>query len=148
MFEINDQTPRKLAISLMEDSIKALDPEVRLEIIKELSYISSITNSHTASLGKKLYKEQTGKSFEPEIKCNSDSDVVLYLYLQHKDIGDKIAFLYPFYSSKSYLSYEAKKFEKLETEVKLDGLSREFTRLANKEDNATEQEMEYLLLKQ
>ncbi|MEI6810592.1 MAG: hypothetical protein WCK60_00920 [Candidatus Nomurabacteria bacterium] len=176
MFEINDQTPRKLAVSLMEDSIKALDPEVRLEIIKEFSYISSITSSHTASLGKKLYKEQTGASFEPEIKCNSDSDTVLYLYLQHKDIGDKIAFLYPFYSSKSYLSYEANisvppksqtdaeltqtDAEKIQTntknsnnselkmliESKLTGLSREFTRLANKEDNATEQEMEYLFL--
>ncbi len=145
-FEINEQTPRKLAISLMEDSVKSLDPEKRLEIIKELSYISSITSSHTASLGKKLFKEETGIPFEPEIECKNDNDVVLYLYLYHEDIAKKLAFFYPFYSSKSYISYEAKEIKKIDIESRLTELSREFTRLANKDDNATEQEMEYLFL--
>lgn len=145
-FEVTEQTPRKLVLSLMEDSIKSIEPSKRLEIIKDLSYVSSITSSHTASLGKKLYKEETGQDLEPEIKCQNDYDILLYIYLYHEEIASKLAFLYNFYTSKSYLSYEAKKFEKLETEVKLAGLSREFTRLANKEDNATEQEMEYLFL--
>jgi len=145
-FEINDQTPRKLAVQLMEDSIKSLDTEKRLDILKDLSYISSITSAHTASLGKKLFKEVTGKDFEPEIECVSDYDVVLYLYLRHNDIAEKLAFLFPFYSSKSYISYEAKKVEKVAMESKLTELSREFTRIANKDDNATEQEMENLFL--
>ncbi|HCC06113.1 TPA: hypothetical protein DEP94_02015 [Candidatus Nomurabacteria bacterium] len=145
-FEINNQTPRKLAVQLMEDSIKSLDTEKRLDILKDLSYISSITSAHTASLGKKLFKEETGKDFEPEIECNSDYDVVLYLYLRHNDIAEKLAFLFPFYSSKSYISYEAKKVEKVAMESKLTELSREFTRIANKDDNATEQEMENLFL--
>ncbi|MFA5131712.1 MAG: hypothetical protein WC444_00070 [Candidatus Paceibacterota bacterium] len=145
-FEINDQTPRKLAVSLMEDSIKALDTEPRLEILKDLSYLASITSAHTASLGKKLFKEQTKKDFEPEIECVSDHDVVLYIFLRHEEIADKLAFLFPFYASKSYISYEAKKVEQLDAEVKLTELTREFTRLANKDDNATEQEMEHLFL--
>ena len=135
-FEINDQTPRKLAIQMMEDSIKSLETEKRLEILKELSFVSSITNPHVASLGKKVL----------EIECTSDTDVMLYMHLRHEDIANKLAFLHPFYVSKSYLSYEAKKTEQLEAETKLTELGREFTRLANKEDNATEQHMEYLFL--
>jgi hypothetical protein len=145
-FEINDQTPRKLAVQLMEDSIKSLDTEQRLNVIKDLSYISSITSAHTASLGKKLFKEETKKEFEPEIECTSDSDVVLYLFLRHEKIADKLAFLNPFYASKSYISYEASNVTQDVAETKLTELAREFTRLANKDDNATEQEMEHLFL--
>jgi hypothetical protein len=130
----------------MEDSIKALDPEKRLAIIKDLSYISSITSAHTARLGRKLYKEATKNDFEPEIECNTDNDVVLYFFLRHEDITDKLAFLYPFYVSKSYLSYEAPQIEATEVDIKLTELHREFTRLANKDDNATEQDMEHLFL--
>ncbi len=100
-FEINDQTPRKLAVQLMEDSIKSLDTAARLEMIKDLSYVSSITSAHTASLGKKLFKQEIGKEFEPEIECKSDHDVVLYLFLHHETIAEKLAFLHPFYASKS-----------------------------------------------
>jgi hypothetical protein len=145
-FEINDQTPRKLAIQLMEDSIKSLDTETRIAVLKDLSYVSSITSAHTASLGKKLFKEETKKEFEPEIECVSDHDVVLYIFLRHEKIADKLAFLNPFYTSKSYISYVAKKIEKDVAETKLTELAREFTRLANKDDNATEQEMEHLFL--
>lgn len=145
-FEINDQTPRKLAIQLMEDSIKSLDTEQRLSVLKDLSYVSSITSAHTASLGKKLFKEETKKEFEPEIECSSDTDVVLYLFLRHEKIADKLAFLHPFYASKSYISYEAKNVAQEVAETKLTELSREFTRLANKDDNATEQETEHLFL--
>ena len=145
-FEINDQTPRKLAVQLMEDSIKSLGTEKRLEVLKDLSYVSSITNQHTATLGKKLFKEETGKEFEPEVECVSPHDIVLYIYLRYEEIANKLAFLFAFYSSKSYISYEAKKIEKVEIESKLTELSREFTRIANKDDNATEQEMENLYL--
>lgn len=145
-FEISDETPRKLAIQLMEDSIKALDTEQRLDVTRTLSYVSSITSKHIASLAKKLYKETTGKDFEPEIECATDTDLMLYFVLRHEGIADKLAFLQPFYASKSYLSYEAKAVEKVETETKLTELSREFTRLANKDDNATEQHMEHLFL--
>jgi hypothetical protein len=146
IFEINEQTPRKLAVQLMEDAIKMLDTEKRLDVMKDLSYVSSITSTHTASLGKKIFKENTGKSFEPEVECVSDADVVLYLHLRHEEIANKLAFLHPFYASKSYISYEAKSTNRAETESKLTELSREFTRLANKDDNATELEMEHLFL--
>lgn len=145
-FEIGEQTPRKLAIQLMEDSVKALDTEARLSLIRDLSYVSSITSAHTASLGKKLFTEEAGKEFEPDIECSSDTDLLLYFFLRYDSISDKLAFLHPFYASKSYLSYEAKKIEQLEADTKLTELSREFTRLANKDDNATEQHMEHLFL--
>jgi hypothetical protein len=145
-FEINDQTPRKLAIQLLEDSIKTLDTPVRLEVLKDLSFAASITGTHTASLGRKLFKEETKKEFEPEIECTSDTDLILYLCLRHEEIADKLAFLSPFYASKSYISYEAPNVSKEIAETTLTELSREFTRLANKDDNATEQEMEHLFL--
>lgn len=144
--EINGETPRKLAVQLMEDAIKALDTEKRLEVIKELSFVSSITSTHTASLGRKLFLREMGKEFEPEVECVSDADIVLYLHLRHEKIADKLAFLHPFYASRSYFSYEAKKVDELEAEIKLAELSREFTRIANKDGNATEQEMEHLFL--
>jgi hypothetical protein len=145
-FDINDQTPRKLAVQMMEDSVKMLDTEQRLDVLKDLSFVSSITSAHTALLGKKLFKQETSKDFEPEIECKGDHDIVLYLFLRHEKIADKLAFLFPFYASKSYISYEAKKVEQAESDLKLTELGREFTRLANKDDNATEQEMEHLFL--
>ncbi len=146
LFEINDQTPRKLAIQLMEDSIKSLDTEKRLEVVKDLSFIASVTSAHTSSLGKKLFKQETNKDFEGDVECATDTDIILYLYLRHEDIVDKLAFLYPYYASKSYITYEAKTVDQIEIESKMTELGREFTRLANKEDNATEQEMEHLFL--
>lgn len=145
-FEINDQTPRKLAVQLMEDSIKSIDTSKRLDVLRDLSFASSITSAHTAHLGKKLFKAETGKDFEPEIECKGDHDTVLYLFLRHEAIADKLAFLHPFYASKSYISYEAKNVAQDIAETKLTELAREFTRLANKDDNATEQEMEHLFL--
>jgi hypothetical protein len=145
-FEIGDQTPRKLAIQMMEDSIKALDTEKRLDTIRDLSFVSSITNAHTASLGIQLFKEETGKEFEPEVECASDADIVLYFFLRHQSIIDKLAMLFPFYASKSYLSYEAKKIDKEIVETKLTELSREFTRIANKDDNATEVVTDHLFV--
>ena len=145
-FEINKETPRKLALQLMEDAIKALDTEKRLEVTKDLSFIASTTSTHTASLGKKLFKKKTGKEFEPELECSTDADVVLYLHVRHGNMAEKLAFLYPFYSSRNYMSYEAKKVGEAEVETKMTELSREFTRIANKDDNATAQEMEFLYL--
>jgi hypothetical protein len=72
--------------------------------------------------------------------------MVLYLYLRHEAIVDKLAFLYPYYASKNYITYEAKTVDQVEVETKMTELEREFTRLANKDDNATEQEMERLFL--
>lgn len=145
-FEINDQTPRKLALQLMEDAVKSLEIEKRLDMLKDLSFVSSITSPHTARLAKSLFKKETGKEFEPDIECSSDTDIVLYFFLRHDDIADKLALLHPFYASKSYISYEAKQLEQLEIEAKLTELGREFTRIANKDDNATEQHLEHLFL--
>jgi hypothetical protein len=87
-----------------------------------------------------------GKEFEPEVECSTDEDIMLYLFLRHDEIMEKLAFLSPFYASKGYLSYESKAVGKAVAETKLTELSREFTRIANKEDNATEQSLEHLFL--
>jgi hypothetical protein len=133
-------------VQMMEEAVKSLDTEKRLEATKDFSFVSSITSAHTASLGRKLFRKETGKDFEPEVECATDADTVLYLYLRHEGIVDKLAFLHPFYASRSYISYEAKKVDEVEAETKLTELSREFTRIANKDDNATGQEMEHLFL--
>lgn len=145
-FEINEQTPRKLAVQLMEDSIKSLDTDTRLATLRDLSYVSSITNKHTCRLGKQLFQKETGKEFEPEIECATDTDFVLYFFLRHESIADRLAFLAPFYASKSYISYESPTVDETTAETKLTELSREYTRIANKDDNATEQTMQHVFL--
>lgn len=145
LFEINDQTPRKLAVELMTDSIKNLDTSARLAVLRDLAYVSSITSEHTARCAKKLFQEQ-GVAFEPEIECITDHDLILYIYLRHTDVADQLAFLAPFYASKSYVLYEAPEIAKDVIETKISELTREYTRIANKDDNATEQSLEHLFL--
>jgi hypothetical protein len=146
LFDISEDTPRKTAIALMEEGIKSLDTEARIGVLKDLSFISSVTTKESARLGRKLFKEMLGKEFEPEVECSTDEDIMLYLFLRHDEIMEKLAFLSPFYASKGYLSYESKAVGKAVAETKLTELSREFTRIANKEDNATEQSLEHLFL--
>lgn len=146
LLDIGEQTPRKLAIQMMTEAITSLPVEPRLALLKDLSYVSSITSTHTASLAKKCFFKETGKLFEPEVPCDHDTDTVLYFFSRHSDITDRLAFLAPFYASKSYFGYEAKNTTEEEADIKMTELTREYTRLANKDDNATEQHTEYYFL--
>ena len=97
-FDINDQTPRKTAVDMMVESFTVLDPAQKIDIEGELSYISSFSTKHTARLAKLLYKETTGKEFEPEVECTTDHDYALYFSLYHEDLVEHIIFLNEFYA--------------------------------------------------
>lgn len=153
-FEISDSVPRKAAIDIVLDTFKGLDIGKRIDIEKELAYIFTFSTVHAATLYKKLIEKELGVPFEPEIECASDADLVLYCYLRHRNLLEKVLFLHDFYMSKSYTSYEVTKSEDMaeneksgEGEISFENrfseLTKDFERLANKDDNATECKMVY-----
>lgn len=136
--EVNEQTPRKTAIDMILESFNNLEIEKKSDIQKDLAYISSFSNSNFSILARKLFKDIKGLAFEPEIQCASDHDLTLYFFLRHNELISELIFLNEFYLSKTYLSYEAKNYNKETLSLDVDELAREFKRIANKEDNATD----------
>ncbi len=136
-FEISDSIPRKTAIDIIQDTFKGIDQSKRIDIEKELSYVSTFSTQYAASLYKKLITKEQGVPFEPEIECESDADVVLYCYLHHRELLERVLFLHDFYTSKSYTTYEAED-KGIVFEERLDELTKDFERLAGKDDNPTE----------
>ena len=136
-FEISDSVPRKAAIDIILDTFKGLDIGKRIDIEKELSYINSFSTERAARIYSSLISDELGATFEPEIECSSPQDIVLYCFLRHRSLLDRVLFLHDFYMSKSYLMYEAEdkaiSFAEKEKE-----LQKDFERLANKDDNATD----------
>jgi hypothetical protein len=136
-FEISDTIPRKTAIDIIQDTFKGIDIGKRIDIEKELSYVNSFSTEHSARIYSLLIQEKTKLPFEPEIECTSPQDIVLYAYLRHTDLLDDMLFLHDFYVSKSYVKYEAED-KGLSFDEKQAELRKDFERLANKDDNATE----------
>jgi hypothetical protein len=136
-FEISDSVPRKAAIDIVLDTFKGLDIGKRIDIEKELSYVSSFSTEHAAKIYSSLISDELGATFEPEIECTSAQDTVLYCFLRHPELLERALFLHDFYMSKSYMTYEAedKAISFVEKEKEL---QKDFERLANKDDNATE----------
>ncbi len=145
-FEISDSVPRKAALDIIQDTFKGIDIGKRIDIEKEIAYIFTFSTVHAATLYKKLIEKELGVPFEPEIECASDADLVLYCYLRHRNLLEKVLFLHDFYMSKSYTTYEALKNENealADFEEKLKELTKDFERFANKDDNATECKIVY-----
>ena len=136
-FEISESVPRKAAIDIISDTFKGIDIGKRIDIEKELSYISTFSTPFAASLYKKLLTKELGSTFEPEIECPTDADMVLYCFLRHRELLERVLFLHDFYTSKSYMAYEAPNKE-INFIEKSSELIKDFERLANKDDNATE----------
>ncbi len=148
-FEISDSIPRKAALDIILDTFKGLDIGKRIDIEKELSYVSTFSTAFAASLYKKLLTKELSSTFEPEIECPTDTDMVLYCFLRHRDLLDRVLFLHDFYTSKSYMTYEAPKKEtneEMDFEEKSSELIKDFERLANKDDNATEAKIAFEVL--
>ncbi len=140
-FDISEQTPRKVAVEIMIENIKSIDTEKRIAVEEELAYIYSVSTKHASTLLLSLYEKEHSTAFEGEIECISDVDTVLYFYLHHNTLFEDMLFFHDFYAKKSYTPYEAKEQEMSFVESKIDEVTREFERLANKEGNATSLEV-------
>ncbi len=136
-FEISDSVPRKAALDIIGETFKGLDIGKRIDIEKELSYINSFSTEHAARIYSSLISDELGATFEPEVECTSPQDIVLYCYLRYEELLDRVLFLHDFYISKSYTMYEAED-KKISFADKKDELEKDWDRLANKDDNATE----------
>lgn len=141
IFEITEQTVRKNCISIISDFYNSLPPEHKIDIQKELALLQSISTAHASELFASLLKEKSTQKHETNIECTSDHDRVLYYYLFHNDLFNEVLFLHTFYVKPNYMLYEAKEVDLVTAELKITELSKEFTRLANKEDRVTECEV-------
>ncbi len=123
----------------------SLSPEERLTVEEDLTLVASISTKHapdilTALLAKHKLPEIT------EIECISEHDLVLYHFIHNRTVFDEALFFHTFYTSKSYMLYEAKEVDEATIDMSTTELKKEFTRLANKENNATELDLDLALL--
>lgn len=137
-FEITEQTARKNVISILTDFHNSVAPEKKIDIEKELALVESISTIHGTFIFTLLLAEKKVKNNETYIECISNHDKALYYYLFDTELFNEALFLHTFYTKPNYMLYEAKEIDVLEAEMKTGELSREFTRLANKEDRVTE----------
>jgi hypothetical protein len=137
IFEIVESTPRKNAVGMFMDFHNSLAASEKIDIEKELALISSISTKYAPMLFSALLKEKNIPE-EKQLECTSDHDSVLYHYMFNREIFDEVLFFHDFYSSRGYMLYEANEVGLKDADFAMTELMREFIRIANKDDNATE----------
>lgn len=135
---ITDTTSRKNAVDIMMDFYKSLEPSKKIDIEKELALINILSTKYSIPLFLSLFKERKLLYEETQVECKTDQDKVLYYYLNHKDLFDEVMFFHDFYISRGYMLYEAKEVDLETVEFAMTELTKEFKRIANKEDRVTE----------
>lgn len=145
LFEITESTPRKNAVNAFIEFYNSLPPENKIDIEKEFALIASISTKYVAQLLSSILKEKKLPEVT-QLECESDHDKVLYHYMFNREVFDDALFFHDFYSSRGYMLYEAGEVTLTEADLALTELKREFTRIANKDDNATECSFEHKTL--
>ncbi len=135
---ITENTSRKNAVDIMMDFYKSLSPSQKIDIEKELTIISSLSTKHSIPLFVSLLKEKKLPHDITTVECKTIEDKVLYYYLYHKDIFDEVLFFHDFYTSRGYMLYEAKENDLTKAIFSVTELTKEFKRIANKDEKATE----------
>jgi hypothetical protein len=138
LFEITENTPRKNVVDILMDFYKSLSPSEKIDIEKEFALINTISTKYAPALFISLLKQKKLPYEETQIECKSDHDKVLYYYLFNRDIFDEVMFFHDFYITKGYMLYEAKEVDIVKAELAMTELAKEFKRIANKDDRATE----------
>lgn len=138
---ITERTSRKNAVDIMMDFYKSLSPSQKIDIEKELAIINILSTKYSVPLFIALLKQKKLPYEETNVECKTDQDKVLYYYLNNKNIFDEVLFFHDFYISRGYMLYEAKEVDLATAEFAITELSKEFKRIANKDDRATECEV-------
>ena len=145
IFEITESTPRKTAVSILVDFYNSLSPEQKIEIQQDFILLNSISTKHIPHIIYSVLKDKKIPTVT-EIECVSDHDKVLYYFIYNTEVFEAARFFHSFYASRGYMIYEAKEIPLLEADLKMTSFTKECTRIANKEDNATECEYEHSIL--
>lgn len=135
---ITETTSRKNAVDIMMDFYKSLATSQKIDIEKELALINTLSTKYSVTLFISLLKQKKLPYEETEIECKTDQDKVLYYYIYNKDIFDEVMYFHDFYTSRGYMLYEAKEVDLPTAEFTITELTKEFKRIANKDDRATE----------
>lgn len=135
---ITDTTSRKNAVDIMMDFYKSLSPSQKIDIEKELAVINILSTKYSVALFISLLKQKGLPHDVTEVECKTDQDKVLYYYLRNKDVFDEVMFFHDFYISRGYMLYEANEVDLKTAEFAVTELAKEFKRIANKDDRATE----------
>ncbi len=138
IFEVEEDTPRKAVLEMLYDFYKGLDADKKFDIERELAVLDSISIKHTPGLFVSLLKEKKLPYEVTQIECVSVHDKVLYYYLYNKELFEEVLFFFDFYATRGYSLYEAKEVEVADAEFAVTELTREFARIANKNDRVTE----------
>lgn len=135
---ITENTSRKNAVDIMMDFYKSLSPSQRIDIEKELAVVSTLSTKYSIPIFISILKEKKLPHDITTVECKTVEDKVLYYYLHHKDVFDEAMFFHNFYVSRGYMLYEAKKVDLISAEFAITELTKEWKRIANKDDRATE----------
>lgn len=133
-FEITENTPRKNSSAILTDFYLALGETDKLTLSPIFSLVAKISHENTVDLLYALHAKRDGKVPEPLLECHTPYDTVLYYYTHEKTLFDEVLFFTSFYEKPSYMIYESKKVDLVEGNLALTELSREFTRIATKEN--------------
>lgn len=138
---ITDSTSRKNAVDIMMEFHKSLSPLEKINVEKDLTLISTLSTKHAVPLFVSLLKQKKLPHDVTTVECKTDQDKVLYYFLNNRDIFDEVLFFHDFYTSRGYMLYEAKEVDLVSAEFAITELAKEFKRIANKDDRATECEV-------
>ncbi len=138
IFDVEESTPKRVIALMLHDFYKGLEPEKKFEIERELALLDSISIKHTPGLFVALLKEKNLPHEVTQIECETIHDKVLYYYLYNKDLVEEVLFFVDFYTTRGYMTTEAKEVPVADAEYAVTELTREFTRIANKNDRVTE----------
>lgn len=145
LFEVTESTPRKNVVGMFMDFYNALPVEQKIDIEKELAIIGSVSTKYSSPIITSLLKEKKITEVT-QLECESDHDKVLYWYMFNREIFDDLLFFHDFYNSRGYMLYEAKEVDMITADLAMTELTKEFTRIANKDDNSTECDLTYKAL--
>lgn len=145
LFEVTESTPRKNVVGIFTDFYNSLPIENKIEIEEEFALIASVSSKYTPFILSPILRDRNVPAVT-QLECESDHDKVLYHYMFNREVFDDMLFFHDFYASRGYMLYEAGTVDITAADLAMTELKKEFTRIANKDDNTTECDMEHKVL--
>lgn len=134
LFEVTENTPHKNAVAAFFEFHQSLSPEEKLDTEEDLARIAAVSSKNSLHLLSLILKDRS----LPEVttlECTSDHDFVLYHFLFTREVFEDLEFFHQFYTTKSYMLYEAEKVTLKDADFAMTELEREYTRIAQKENS-------------
>jgi hypothetical protein len=134
LFEVTENTPRKNVVTAFVEFHESLDPEQKITAEEELSRAQMVSSKYSTYLLSLILKERK-ISEVTTIECTSEYDFVLYHYIFNKEVFEDLEFFSQFYAQKNYMLYEAGVVSLKDAEYATTELTREYTRISQKENS-------------